>query len=152
MAEELEQYRIHLTGEYESILPYIRDGEGHYSPEKTEEVIEELVGYVRLYHEYEADCSLREQEEMYGREWTEAGNVFPGFSEEAETFFRNFFYCALRISEAEETLRCLTGRIYPARRRRFMIFCGFPGIIMKGRHNYTRRKRWRKGFGIIMMG
>lgn len=102
MAEELEQYRIHLTGEYESILPYIRDGEGHYSPEKTEEVIEELVGYVRLYHEYEADCSLREQEEMYGREWTEAGNVFPGFSEEAETFFRNFFYCALRISEAEE--------------------------------------------------
>ena len=28
--EEMEQYRAGLTGEYESILPYVRDGDGRY--------------------------------------------------------------------------------------------------------------------------
>ena len=106
MAEELEQYRIHLTGEYESILPYIRDGEGHYSPEKTEEVIEELVGYVRLYHEYEADCSLREQEEMYGREWTEAGNVFSGILRRGRNVLPEFFLLRTADFRGGGTLRC----------------------------------------------
>lgn len=101
--EEMEQYRAGLTGEYESILPYVRDDDGRYSEKKTCELIDELTDYARLYRKYESEEYLQKLEES-GRsdeEIEELMMLFPEFGPDQEAFFRDFLYCALRISEMD---------------------------------------------------
>ena len=101
--EEMEQYRAGLTGEYESILPYVRDEDGRYSEKKTCELIDELTDYARLYRRYESE-EYRQKVERSGRsdEEIEELMIFSSeFDSDMENFFRDFLYCALRISEMD---------------------------------------------------
>ena len=41
--EQVEQYRAAVTGEQESILPFVRDENGVYSEEKAWKLIDELI-------------------------------------------------------------------------------------------------------------
>lgn len=105
--EELEQYKIALTGEYESILPYVRDEKGHYSEEKTCALIEELSGYVRIYREYEAQMRRQEllekgMSEEEAEEWSILAEYNSKYGKAEESFIKDFLYCALRISEMDE--------------------------------------------------
>lgn len=150
--EEMEQYRAGLTGEYESILPYVRDDDGRYSEKKTCELIDELTDYARLYRKYESEEYLQKLEES-GRsdeEIEELMILFPEFGPDQEAFFRAFLYCALRISEMD-MLCDPEGKDISRATQTFHDLLCFPGSIIRTRRNCMSARRYRRLSGMIML-
>ena len=101
--KELEQYRRNLTGEYESILPYVRDEKGRYSEEKTCAVVGELSENIRIIRAYVGEMTRKKLREEGKSEEDVMGYEYDGaYSGAQEGFVRDFLYCALRISELDE--------------------------------------------------
>lgn len=59
--EEMERYTTAITGERESILPFVRNESGHYSEEKTWALIRELTRCAHIYWEYYKEQLHREE-------------------------------------------------------------------------------------------
>ena len=88
--EQVEQYRAAVTGEQESILPFVRDENGVYSEEKAWNLIEELIKCSEVYFQYMNQRRDSEKEEEFLNFW---------LNETSKEFLRDFFYCVIRISE-----------------------------------------------------
>lgn len=102
--EELEQYAKTLTGEGESILPFIRDENGNYSEEKTWKFIGELTEYAHVYWEYYQECqrqSYRENSSFSESDIEMLAGPSASFSQDEKDFLQNFFYCAIRVAEVD---------------------------------------------------
>lgn len=102
LMEELEKYRTAITGERESILPYIRDENGRYSESKTWEFIDELTEYAYRYEEY---CKETIRNSCEENSWeAEEAEIYAGaseaFSEEEKEYIQSFLYCVIRIAES----------------------------------------------------
>ena len=100
--EEIERYTAAITGERESILPFVRDESGRYSEEKTWDFIRELTHCAYIYWEYSKE-QLRQAERAEGtmEEFIELTyGAAAAFSPQEEEFLQSFLYCALRVSEA----------------------------------------------------
>lgn len=92
--EELEQYAKTLTGEGESILPFIRDENGNYSEEKTWKFIGELTEYAHVYWEYYQECqrqSYRENSSFSESDIEMLAGPSASFSQDEKDFLQNFF-------------------------------------------------------------
>lgn len=100
--EELEKYAAAITGEQESILPFVRDESGAYSEKKTWEFIRELTKCAFVYREYDKERLRQEYEEdgWADAEIEAAAGASFGFSEKEEEFLQSFLYCVIRIAEA----------------------------------------------------
>ena len=88
--EQVEQYRAAVTGEQESILPFVRDENGVYSEEKAWNLIEKLIKCSEVYFQYMNQRRDSEKEEEFLNFW---------LNETYKEFLRDFFYCVIRISE-----------------------------------------------------
>ncbi len=102
LMEELEKYVADITGERESILPYVRGGDGRYSESKTWEFIRELTECAYIYEEYCKENMRKEcREDNWPEDETELyASASDWFSARAEEYLQNFLYCVIRIAEA----------------------------------------------------
>ncbi|MCI7812953.1 MAG: hypothetical protein SO016_13105 [Lachnospiraceae bacterium] len=100
--EEVEKYVAVITGERESILPYIRDENGIYSEKMAWEFIGELTKCAHIYWEYQKEKDRREYEnEKYPVSEIEAlAGASDAFSAEEEEYLQSFLYCVIRIVDA----------------------------------------------------
>ena len=71
--KELEQYRRNLTGEYESILPYVGDEKGRYSEEKTCVVVGGLSENLRIIRASEGEFTRKQLREGGNFEYSVMG-------------------------------------------------------------------------------
>lgn len=100
--EEADRFVTAITGERQSLLPFIRDENGAYSEKKTWNLIQELIRCAHVYWEYHKE-QLREEyrAEGAGEDFIETiAGASRVFSEKELTFLQSFLYCSLRISEA----------------------------------------------------
>ena len=123
--EQVEQYRAAVTGEQESILPFVRDENGVYSEEKAWNLIEELIKCSEVYFQYMNQRRDSEKEEEFLNFW---------LNETSKEFLRDFFYCVIRIQKP------MHGAINKERRRHFKILSPFQSRNMQMNVNYIRMK------------
>lgn len=100
--EEVEKYVAAITGEQESILPFVRDESGNYSEKKTWEFIQELTKCAHTYWEYEKQKWREERKKEHMLDWMieDIAGASDAFSVEEEEFLQGFLYCVIRIAEA----------------------------------------------------
>jgi len=80
-----------LSGQTKSLLPLLRDGEGHYSEEKTQALVVDLTETLELHQRF-SRYSMRKAD-------TPLSDFPPALTEKELRFFRSFLYCLLRFSE-----------------------------------------------------
>ncbi len=80
-----------LSGREKSALPLLRDGDGHYSEEKTRALVEELVGSLELHQRFRGAVLTRKDKRL--------ADLPPALEEDELRFFRSFLYCLLRFLE-----------------------------------------------------
>lgn len=100
--EEIEKYVTVITGEHESILPYIRDERGIYSEKMTWEFIHELTKCAHVYWEYHKENLRREYEDEKYPDWEieMLAGASDAFSTKEKEYLQSFLYCVIRIAEA----------------------------------------------------
>ncbi len=108
LAEKAEKVEFLLSGRSRSVLPELTDGEGLYSEEKTQALINQLLEHVRFYYRIRRQADLKVKE---------------------QACLRSFFYCALRLSASrpawlpemkgafQDLLLCAQRMYYPNRIR-----------------------------------
>lgn len=91
--EQVEQYRAAVTGEQESILPFVQDEKGNYSEEKTWEFVDELTKCAKIYFQYLNQ--KWEDSDKFNEIWFSEIQL----NEKSENLLKDFFYCAVRVSQ-----------------------------------------------------
>lgn len=94
--EQVEQYRAVVTGEQESILPFVQDENGNYSEEKTWKFIEELTKCAKIYFQY---LNQKKDGSEDGDKFNEIWLSEIQLNEKSENLLKDFFYCAIRVSQ-----------------------------------------------------